>query len=96
MEIDIYQTCPCGSGKKLKFCCHDIVAEMDSISKARATRQPQLILQAIQKLKPTFPNNLWLLVQEASMLMDMQQFDAGRAALTHLLEFDAGSIPWGG
>ena len=30
MPIDKYQPCPCGSGKKIKFCCSaDIVAELD-------------------------------------------------------------------
>ena len=27
-ELDAYALCPCGSGKKLKFCCHDIAPDM--------------------------------------------------------------------
>jgi hypothetical protein len=29
--IDSYAYCPCGSGKKLKFCCADIADEMGKI-----------------------------------------------------------------
>lgn len=26
--VDVYQQCPCGSGKKIKFCCHTVVEDM--------------------------------------------------------------------
>ena len=32
MDIDIYQQCPCHSGKKIKFCCgKDIVSDLNQI-----------------------------------------------------------------
>ena len=31
-EFDVYQICPCGSGKKIKFCCQAIIAEMLKVS----------------------------------------------------------------
>ena len=39
MEIDVYAPCPCGSGKKLKFCCAPIVEDMAKVARL-ASRRP--------------------------------------------------------
>src|SRR5438105_1463847 len=33
MTIDLYALCPCGSGKKIKFCCRDIAVEIDKVER---------------------------------------------------------------
>ena len=34
MPLNPYDPCPCGSGKKLKFCCQNIADEMERITAA--------------------------------------------------------------
>ena len=35
MPIEPYDTCPCGSGEKIKFCCGvDVLTELESISRS--------------------------------------------------------------
>ena len=33
MSLDLYQPCPCGLGKNIKFCCRDLAHELESIMK---------------------------------------------------------------
>ena len=55
MANDPYSLCPCGSGKKLKFCCLDILPE---IQKAYSLRdnQPEIALGLFRDLARRFPN----------------------------------------
>ena len=32
-QLDMYSLCPCGSGKKLKFCCQPLSTEMEKVEK---------------------------------------------------------------
>ena len=35
MAVDPYRQCPCGSGKKMKFCCSkDILSDLDQVLRA--------------------------------------------------------------
>jgi hypothetical protein len=34
-----YEPCPCGSGKKFKFCCRDTWADQDDRDAERTTRE---------------------------------------------------------
>ena len=65
MTLDLYQFCPCGSGKKVKFCCsRDIVHELDrvlrisrSISESETDRARRAVLVADNTLQ-TLKNQL--------------------------------------
>src|SRR5262245_31639577 len=47
-EIDVYQPCPCGSGKKIKFCCHAIIIDMLKVSELQQNRQHQPALKLLE------------------------------------------------
>ena len=40
MALDPYAPCPCGSGKKLKFCCHDLAPELEKVRNVIARKIP--------------------------------------------------------
>ena len=40
MAIDPYALCPCGSGKKLKFCCSDLGSEIEKVHEWAAETMP--------------------------------------------------------
>ena len=59
-EFDVYQMCPCGSGKKLKFCCHAIVAEMLKVSELQQSHQYQTALTLLDTVeKKVQPRDVW-------------------------------------
>ena len=33
MPLDLYDPCPCGSGRKLKFCCRELSGDMERVLK---------------------------------------------------------------
>jgi hypothetical protein len=72
MAVDHYAPCPCGSGKKLKFCkCVDNLQEFETISRLIEGGQELAALDRInQSLKKT-PNAAWLLALKAELALNM-------------------------
>jgi len=53
MSIDVYQYCPCGSGKKIKFCCcKDITAELDKALRMLEGEQRVACIEYLDKILP--------------------------------------------
>jgi hypothetical protein len=50
MPIDAYSLCPGGTGKKVKFCCPDFVAELNKIDRMMEAEQHIACLQHIDQL----------------------------------------------
>lgn len=66
MTIDKYQPCPCGSGKKIKFCCSaDLVAELDKIQRMLDGKQWHACLEYVTQLLEKFPGRPSLLSVKA-------------------------------
>jgi tetratricopeptide (TPR) repeat protein len=57
MAIDQYASCPCGSGKKFKWCCHDIHAEIDKAFQQHNDGQHEAALQTMDGVVATHPDN---------------------------------------
>lgn len=69
MANDPYSNCPCGSGKKLKFCCADILPEMQ---KAYALRenQPEQALRHFRELAEKHPQRESVVREYVGSLLD--------------------------
>ncbi|MEM7783762.1 MAG: hypothetical protein AAF623_10445 [Planctomycetota bacterium] len=65
MDIDIYQQCPCQSGKKIKFCCaKEIVNDLNVILKKNRAGQSQAALDQIDRvIKKSGPRDSLLTIQ---------------------------------
>ena len=51
MAVDPYRQCPCGSGKKMKFCCSkDILSDLDQVLRAIEGDQYLAALDQVTKL----------------------------------------------
>lgn len=83
--MDPYAPCPCGSGKKLKFCCQDIIVEMEKIERLQEHNQPRMALQLLEKLDKTHPHNPWIATHRGVALLDDHRPDEARAALLDFL-----------
>lgn len=86
MAIDVYELCPCGSGKKLKFCCAGIIDEMGKINRLQANDQPRQALAAVEKLEKSNPDNPWVGSVHAEILLSLGQIDEAQARLEQLLK----------
>jgi hypothetical protein len=55
MPIDPYSPCPGGTGKKMKFCCADLVQELDKVQRMLEGEQPVACLDYVRKLDEQYP-----------------------------------------
>ncbi len=86
MSADIYGPCPCGSGKKFKFCCHPIADEMERIERLIDSNQPRVALQQLEVLETKRPNNAWVANTRGMLLLDLNESPAARDILKQALE----------
>ena len=85
MAIDPYAPCPCGSGKKLKFCCSDLASEIQKIEKLISGDQPHAALRFVEQLLEKQPERASLLDLRASIELALEEYDAARDTIQHYL-----------
>ncbi|MBL9165302.1 MAG: hypothetical protein JNL18_21420 [Planctomycetaceae bacterium] len=85
MAIDPYSPCPCGSGKKLKFCCVDLAADIEKITKLVAGEQPHAALKHVETLLAKQPDRASLLDIRAMIELSLNDLDAAEKTLEHFL-----------
>lgn len=77
MTLDSYAPCPCGSGKKLKFCkCIDQPQELETIVRLIEGDQDLAALDRINQLLAKTPNAAWLLAIKGELCLKMNEADA--------------------
>lgn len=86
MAIDPYGPCPGGCGKKVKFCCPDLLGELDKITRMLDGDQPQACLDHINALEQKHPGRACLTTIKASLQAELGQGDAARATIQSLLQ----------
>ncbi|MBS0203252.1 MAG: hypothetical protein JSS49_10165 [Planctomycetes bacterium] len=85
MPLAPYDPCPCGSGKKLKFCCQSIADEMDRALRLMDGNQPRVALQQLESLARKHPSNTWIGTTRALILLELGEAAASRDILRTLL-----------
>ncbi len=85
MVVDPYASCPCGSGKKLKFCCSDLIAEIEKIQQMVAGEQPHAALKHVEQLLQKQPERSSLLEIKATLEIAMEELDAAKETIAKLL-----------
>jgi tetratricopeptide (TPR) repeat protein len=85
MALDPYAPCPCGSGKKLKFCCTDLAPDIEKVQKMIAGEQPHAALKHVEKLLEKQPDRASLLDLRANLELSLHEFDAARKTIEHYL-----------
>jgi tetratricopeptide (TPR) repeat protein len=90
-EIDVYQPCPCGSGKKLKFCCQAIVADMVKVSDLQQSHQHQAALKLLEIIeKKPQPRDVWprawVKTTKAFLLFSLGEIEEPRRLVGEVLE----------
>ncbi len=76
MALDQYSYCPCGSGKKIKFCkCADNIQEMAKVERMMEGEQFIAALDKINQLIKTFPSDAWLHALKCTLLLRLREIE---------------------
>ncbi|MGH7128090.1 MAG: tetratricopeptide repeat protein, partial [Planctomycetaceae bacterium] len=86
MAVDVYKPCGCGSGKKLKFCCLDILEHIAKVQTYIDNNQSRMALQALERLEKSHPGRPWTAVLRATLLIEQEDVEDARGVLARLLE----------
>ncbi len=87
MAIDHYSPCPCGNGKKLKFCnCVDSPQEYEKVMKLIEGGQAVAAVDRINQLLGKTPNAAWLLAIKGELTLGMQEFDSFKETAERFLK----------
>ena len=70
MAYDPYAPCPCGSGKKLKFCCQAISDDMDRVYRLIENNQMRAALQQLEGVDKRHPRKEWVTTTRAMLLIE--------------------------
>lgn len=87
MQIDTYAPCPCGSGKKIKFCCSkDLLHDIDKLVRTMEGKQYTSALEQTDKLIDKHGPRAALLSLQAETHLAMGQPEAAEKSASKLLE----------
>ena len=81
VSIDPYSLCPCGLGKKIKFCCPELIGDIDQIEKLIAGDQIAAALEQTKRLVQKHPGKAWLLATQTKLELASNDYSA--AAMTN-------------
>lgn len=81
MAYDPYSPCPCGSGKKLKFCCQAIADDMERINRLIEDNQLRAAAKQLEALDKRHPASEWITTTRALVLIESHEALAARDLL---------------
>ena len=77
MTLDQYSFCPCGNGKKIKFCkCNEHFPEMQIIHRMIVGEQNVAALDRINANLKTLPSEPWLLAMKSELLLQLGELES--------------------
>ena len=80
MEIKNYQTCPCQSGKKIKFCCgKSIISELGRIVELNKSRQLVAALEHIHRTLSRVGPIDCLVILKTSVMLQLKDYDGAKS-----------------
>ncbi len=86
MSVDQYASCPCGSGKKLKFCCSDLIGDLEKIHRMIEGDQTHAALRRVEQALAEHPDRASLLDLKLSLEMSLEDLDATQQTLKTFVE----------
>ena len=81
MALDSYSPCPCGSGKKLKFCCSDLSSELTTLARMIEGQQYAAALEQVERDEAKHPSRACLLAIKVQLLRALEEFDKAKEAI---------------
>ena len=84
--LDAYSPCPCGSGKKFRWCCQPIHEEVSRAMRLEHEGQHEAALRAMDEVVAKNPTNPEAWGRKAQLLYQQQKHDESEAALQKAFE----------
>ena len=83
--VDPYSSCPCGSGKKFKWCCHKVEAQADRVRRLLESGQLDTALKICDEGLKLDPQNPLLTIRKAMILAHRKETDSAFQVIEELL-----------
>ncbi len=85
MPTDPYSLCPGGTGKKLKFCCSDLIPELEKLERMLTGDQRLAARDYVEKLDAKTPGRACLLAYKSELQSELGEETAAQATLQQFL-----------
>ena len=86
MPLDPYSPCPGGTGKKIKFCCAELVGDLEQIDRLTEGQQYAAALGEVDRLVQRHPGRPCLLAHRNRLQLATKQFAEAAAGSMSFLE----------
>jgi tetratricopeptide (TPR) repeat protein len=86
MAIDTYAPCPGGTGKKIKFCCSDLVGDLEQLDRLVEGDQISAALDQVKRLEEKHPGRPCLLATRTKLEFATKQYAAATETSERFLE----------
>ncbi|MFN9271404.1 MAG: hypothetical protein ACK6DO_00025, partial [Planctomycetia bacterium] len=86
MAIDPYASCPGGTGKKVKFCCPDLVGDLEQLDRLIEGDQISAALEQVKRLAEKHPRRACLMATQGKLDRASKQVAVAAAACRAFLE----------
>ena len=87
MTLDTFSPCPCGSGKKVKFCCSkNVVAELDKVTRAIDGKQRAAAIDQLDQLITKYPALPAVLALKSTVQLQLGEIEAAETTVESFLE----------
>jgi tetratricopeptide (TPR) repeat protein len=94
MAIDLYQPCPCGSGKKFKWCCQPVYVQIDKAFQQDAKGQHETALRMMDEVCAEHSGNPEVWGRKAQLLYQMDRVEDAENALQKAFDINS-NYPFG-
>ena len=79
MAIDTYAPCPGGTGKKIKFCCADLVGDLEQLDRLVEGDQVSAALDQVRRLEEKHPRRACLMATRTKLELASKRYDEAAA-----------------
>lgn len=77
MTVDQYAICPCGNGKKIKFCkCKESLPELDRVMTMIEGGQVVPAIDKLNQVLTEHPDAAWALAIKGRLMLDLREYDS--------------------
>ncbi len=86
MAIDSYAPCPGGTGKKIKFCCNELVGDLEQLDRLVEGDQISAALDQVKRLAEKHPGKACLLATQTKLELASKQFTEAAVTARQFLD----------
>jgi len=86
MPLDAYSSCPGGTGKKIKFCCPDLLGEFEKIERMLEGEQYEACLSHVERLEKKQPGRACLLGTKCLLFRATGRVDEAESVVAAFLQ----------